>query len=261
MKSLKSVILLYVLFMKASVFAQDTVFVSHDKTTAIEFPVRIKMPLSMDGFTVTMANDHTLALRATRMKFAKTSLEVTNLDGVVHHFPVAYSYGRAGKLITIPADNQMTSPVKLNTVESITQSIAGDKKFNQIAHDKNSKIQSALGSIAISGDTFFYKIKLINNSNISYDIDFIRFYVRDLQRAKRTVTQEQEIHPVYTYGLETPSIGGKESGTFVFAINKFPITGDKALFVEVYEKNGGRHLYLKVKPKEIEKAKAFKVNH
>lgn len=264
MKSLKLVTLLSMMFMQAAVFAQDTIFISQDKTTAIEFPARIRIPGNTDGIMANMANDHTLALKAIKMGLAKTNLKVIDTDGITYHFPVAYSYGRAGKLIRISDHSSLLDkavPVQSNTVESISRSIAKDKKFNRVTHDKNGKIKSALGSIAISGNTFFYKIRLSNRSNISYDIDFIRFYVRDLKGAKRTVTQEQEIYPVYSYGMDNSSIAGKGSGTLVFAINKFTITGDKALFVEVYEKNGGRHLYLKVKQSDIQNAEIFKLNH
>ena len=264
MKSLKLVTLLSMMFMQAAVFAQDTIFICQDKTTAIEFPIGIKKPVNRDGITASMPNDHILALRAIKSGLTQTSLEVVNLEGVVYNFPISYSYGRAGKLTKIsgiPKHQDKTVPVQLNTVESISRSMTKDKRFNPVAHDKNGKIKSALGSIASSGNTFFYKIRLSNRSNISYDIDFIRFYVRDLKGAKRTVTQEQELFPVFSYGLENPSIAGKGSGTLVFAIEKFPITGEKALFVEVYEKNGGRHLYLKVKQSDIQNAEIFKLNH
>ena len=261
MKPLKLITLLCLCLVQAVVFAQDTIFVSHHKTTAIEFPTGIRNPVNTEGITANMTNDHTLALRATKTGLTERILEVVNLDGIVYHFPISYSYGRAGKLIRISESSEPEEkaiPVKVNAIESISQRIAKNKKFNRVTHDKNSKMKSALGSIAISENTLFYKIRLSNRSNISYDIDFIRFYVRDLTRAKRTVTQEQEIYPVGSYGLDTPGIEGKSSKTFVFAFNKFPITRDKALFVEVYEKNGGRHLYLKVKQKDIENARVIK---
>lgn len=262
MKLLKLTTLLCLCFVQAVVFAQDTVFVSFDKVTSIAFPSGIKDPINIEGDIIaTIVKDNTLSLRAAEKGFTETRIQLTTADGSVYDFPVVYSYGRAGKLIRIsegPRPEEKAIPVKVNAIESISQRIAKNKKFNRVTHDKNSKMKSALGSIAISGNTLFYKIRLSNRSNISYDIDFIRFYVRDLTRAKRTVTQEQEIYPVGSYGLDAPGIEGKSSKTFVFAFNKFPITRDKALFVEVYEKNGGRHLYLKVKQKDIENTRVIK---
>ncbi len=127
MKSLKLIALLSMMFMQASVFAQDTIFVSHDKTTAIEFPIGIKKPVNRDGIMANMPNDHTLALRAIKSGLIPTSLEVINVDGIVYNFPISFSYGRAGKVLRIPAYHKKAIPVQLNTMESISRSIVSKK--------------------------------------------------------------------------------------------------------------------------------------
>lgn len=156
---------------------------------------------------------------------------------------------------TLFVRNEQVIPAKANSIESICKSIAGSGHSFPVSRDKSSNMKSVLEDIVLSGNTIFYKIRLNNRSNSSYDIDFIRFYVRDLKRAKRTVSQEQEIHPVYSCGWAIPAIDRKERSTLVFAFNKFPIVRDQALFVEVYEKNGGRHLYLKVSQADIRNAR------
>ena len=95
---------------------------------------------------------------------------------------------------------------------------------------------------------------LVGRIRINYDLDFVRFYVRDLKTAKRTVTQEREIHPTHAVGATQNSIMAGGSGLYVFAFDKFPLAKGQALFTEIYEKNGARHLYLKVKAKENIKA-------
>ena len=157
----------------------------------------------------------------------------------------------------LPDHPVKTDFTKLSSIASITESIARNHNFYPVTRDKSSKIKSALGNIAISNNRLFYKIRINNRSNINYDIDFIRFYVRDLKRAKRTVSQEQEIYPVFSYGMDSPVINGMDSSTLVFAFNKFPVTRDKAFFIEIYEKNGGRHLYLKVRQANMEKARVI----
>lgn len=142
--------------------------------------------------------------------------------------------------------------------ERVSQKVAESRTFKVIHADRSSKVRSQFGGITIQDDHLFFKLKLNNRSNINYDVDFIRFYIRDLKTAKRTVTQEQELHPVYSYGLNDRTIEGKTSAIYVFALSKFPISKDQALFAEVYEKNGGRHLYLKARHKDIGKARAYK---
>jgi hypothetical protein len=147
--------------------------------------------------------------------------------------------------------------VKLNTAD-ISKLIADAPKANVVSRNKNNKVVSDLENITISGNELFYKLRIKNRSNIGLDVDFIRFYVRDLKTAKRTVTQEVEMIPVYTYGTSENAIHAKSSKVFVFAFEKFPLSTDKAFFIEVYERNGGRHQYLKVKPSDIFNARAHK---
>ncbi|WP_165870341.1 DUF4138 domain-containing protein [Albibacterium bauzanense] len=141
--------------------------------------------------------------------------------------------------------------------ENICKRIYGQRNFNKVDRDKSGKISAQLGGFQIRDNTLYYKVKIENRSNINYDIDFIRFYVRDLETAKRTVTQERELETVHSYGTGNNTVEGQHSEQYVFALDKFPITKDKALIMEVYEKNGGRHLYLKAKQSDIENASAI----
>ena len=92
-----------------------------------------------------------------------------------------------------------------------------------------------------------------NQSNINYDIDQLRFFIRDRKKAKRTATQEIEIGPLYVQN-DTPTIKGLSEQIFVFALPKFTIPDQKYLAVQFMEKNGGRHLELNVKDRKIIKA-------
>ena len=63
---------------------------------------------------------------------------------------------------------------------------------------------------------------------------------------KRTAIQETIIEPVRTYNYLT-SVNGKEEESTVFAFKKFTIPDKKQLVVELFEKNGGRHLRFVIK--------------
>lgn len=143
-------------------------------------------------------------------------------------------------------------------IEDICKKLDAMGEFNTNDRNKNGKASAQLGSFWVYENTLFYKLKVNNQSNIKYDVDFIRFYVGDLKTAKRSVSQEMELQPSYSYGNQDQTIDGQSSEQYVFALDKFPITKDKALFIEVYERNGGRHLYLKAKQADIEKAKAIR---
>lgn len=143
-------------------------------------------------------------------------------------------------------------------IDEITKKVFRNSVFHRISRDKNGKVKAKVGDIAVSDNTLYYKVRLINQSNINFDIDFIRFFIRDLNVAKRTVTQERKLTPVSSYGVFDRTIEGNTRGQFVFALEKFAIARDQALFIEIYEKKGGRHLYLKIKRSDIENARSVK---
>lgn len=136
----------------------------------------------------------------------------------------------------------------------LIQKIA-DARLKYIQSDDNGKVTVQLSKVLISGDSLFFKLHIVNKSNLNYQIDFIRFSVRDLKTSKRTVTQEQELYPIVFPSMDGNTLNAGASLNDVFVLKQFPISKTSALFIEVYEKSGSRHLYLKVKQKHILKAK------
>lgn len=255
MKNLK--FLLAICLLPFMSLAQDTVYVSQNKTTTIQFPSEIVTPISENAVDVQVKHGNLLLLKASDKQFQFASLTVNTKKGDVYKVPIAFSYGRAGRVNKIDTSNvkELVKIPKVNPLRTTSEQIVNTHKFKKIASDKDGKMAVELGEVTIVSDQLFFRLKIKNKSNINFDIDFIRFYVRDLKTAKRTVTQEQEITPKYSHGIENESVGGNTTHQYVFALDKFPMAKDKALYVEVYEKNGGRNLYLKVKQSEIEDGK------
>lgn len=123
-----------------------------------------------------------------------------------------------------------------------------------VTKDRNSRMSATLDGIYIGGDVLYFHVFLRNRSHIAFDIDFVRFYIRDRKVARRTVTQEREIPPLDMHGLERPRVEGNCGKTLVAALDKFTLADGKILAIEIYEREGGRHLYLNVRNRHIEKA-------
>lgn len=140
-----------------------------------------------------------------------------------------------------------------------TEHVAKLPTKGTVTKDRNSKMSALLHDIHIHDDVLYFRIGLHNASHIRFDIDFIRFYIRDKKIGKRTVTQEHEAMPLDIAGLlERPVIDGKCGKTVVAALDKFTLADKKIFIIEIYEKGGGRHLYLKVHNRHIENAKPIK---
>ncbi|MFD2164521.1 DUF4138 domain-containing protein [Paradesertivirga mongoliensis] len=259
MKALILIAVIIAAFIQQTAFGQDTIYVSHNKITAVQFPAAINGPVTSNGNLIAITKqDNILALKAAGVGFQETNFSIKTSDGQSYKFPVAFSYGRAGRFKTISLNTIAAPSRRKPSAYDLAESLVGTNKISSVASDKHHSVKSQIGDITISGDNLFYKLKIRNRSNINFDVDFIRFYVRDLKTAKRTVTQEQEIYPLYTHGTDNHTIEGKSSALYVFALSKFPLAKDKALFVEVYERDGARHQYLKITQRDIERAKASK---
>lgn len=147
----------------------------------------------------------------------------------------------------------------LEVVQSTTvPSTVADLKFSRLTKDNEGNIKAELNKVLIKEASFYFKLRISNRSSIPYDIDFIRFYIRDLKAAKRTVTQEEEVFPDAVLGQESASIAPAGRLMKIFRLNKFTLPDDKALFIELYEKNGARHMNLKVSRSDIENARTVK---
>ena len=259
MKTFKLLMLLGSLCFSELVQAQDTIYVSDSRTTAIEFPARISSPVNQNNLVAVVKDNNILTVKASK-DFSPSHISIKTEDGKDYHFPVAFSYGRAGRFYRL-SDPQVPEAVDVRRSTSVNESssnLARGRIRNIVTRDRKSQLKAKLGQISVSGNSLFYKVNIENGSNLAYDLDFVRFYVRDLKTAKRTVTQEQELYPMYAFGASQTTIAAKENASYVFTFKKFPLSKGQALFMEIYEKNGARHLYLKVKAKENRKAQIIR---
>lgn len=119
--------------------------------------------------------------------------------------------------------------------------------------DKTFGIRLKLNGLFIHDEIMLLRFNISNETNINYNIDQLRLYIRDQRKSKRTATQEIEISPVLVQN-NISKITGKSDNTIVFVVPKFTIPDKKFLAVQLMEKNGGRHLELHVKNKKIVKA-------
>ncbi|MBA4057614.1 MAG: hypothetical protein C0490_23065 [Marivirga sp.] len=115
------------------------------------------------------------------------------------------------------------------------------------------KIKFSLNGIYVDDDVIFYQVQIKNKSNINYDIQSLRFFIRDKQKLKRTASQEDELLPLYIRN-EISKINGRTSASVIYALQKFTIPNAKTLDIELFEKNGGRNLKLRIDNQTIVKA-------
>lgn len=236
--------------------------ITTNKTTNIIFPHAIigvdrgsKSLLAQKATGV----DNILQVKAATDTFVETNLSVITADGKLTSFIVRFNRSPIIlniSLIGSESERKISqSPERTNDAELSEFSKAAlksRKKFYNIFEGSHG-IKFELTGLFINNDILYFRVFFRNTSSINYDIDQLRFYIRDRKARKRTSIQEIEIKPIYVENKQT-SIAAHSQQNIVFALPKFTIPDGKNFFIQVMEKNGGRNYELKLSGRHIFKA-------
>jgi hypothetical protein len=243
-------------------FAQDTAYISRDKTTALFFKSAVKIiSKSTSDFDITQKEDALITIKALDTDFSPTKINVQEIGTAkIYRIPVEYSYGRAGRRIEVGGQPAMTVKViktsDYNYGAVVTQLATGKRK-DVVDHEKTGGVKAWVDKLSLAGNRVFFRLDIRNKSNLPYEIDFVRFYIRDLKTVARMATHEQEILPLITTLHKKTAIAHKQEIAKVFGFHRFSLSEDQALNIELYEKNGNRHLYLQIKQKDLDDLKTI----
>lgn len=119
------------------------------------------------------------------------------------------------------------------------------------------KFEMSLANLYVYQDYMFFVFDIKNFSNIDYDIDFLKCFQRDQKKMKNAIQQEIEINPVYLKDFSS-KITGKSENRFILAFRKFTIPDSKIFEIEMFEKEGGRHMQLSILNEYILSAQLLK---
>lgn len=243
----------------------DTVNVSFSMTTSMifEYPIVNVDRGSRDLIAQKVTDvENILQLKAGRPNLSETNLTVITGDGSLHHFYVSYSDHPETQVYRI---SERSMCARFHGSRTATEyEIAADRVLNHrssgsIVKDKGFRITFSVRGIYVHDDLLFLRVFVRNKSDIKYDIQSLRFFVRDRKNLKRTASQEIELRPLYVRN-ETKSVNGSGSADVVFVFQKFTIPGSKTLDIELFEKNGGRNLKLHIGNPAIIKAERLPIN-
>jgi hypothetical protein len=231
-----------------SAFGQpSSLAIATNKTTSLILPFTV---LHVDAGTkdvlVQKIADNILLVKAASENFPATNLSVVTADGNVYTFSVSYSPHPLKFVWHIAAQGK-------GTVAGYANGLLDNQRTMHGIHDRSYDVDAIVSGIYIKDDVIYYQLRLDNHGSIDYDIDLLKFYVRDKRKSKRTAVQETELTPLYVAG-NTKVIKANSSNAAVIALNKFTIPDAKYLAVQIMEKNGGRHLLLKVHNRNIIRA-------
>jgi len=231
---------------------KERIAVATTKTVSLIFPAHVQsIDRGSDHFIVQKAAANIVKVKAVKDSFPETNLTIITTDGKLYSLILEFS----------------TSPQRLIWHFGDSLSVKTEHPFKAMI-DQVKKTKSGIAGLKYSSgqvslqwlgwfiqeDKLFCKIKLTNRSSIGFDIDQFQFYIRDNQISKRTATQELLQQPHFISG-DTGTIKARGARVHVIVLDKFTIPDEKHFAIEVLERNGGRHLYLKIHNRQLMSAK------
>jgi len=252
--------------------------VCYDKTVHIIFPSAIKyVDLGSANLIAGKAGDTENVIRvksAVKGFETETNFSVICDDGSFFSFNVRYAdvpvklniemkdFIHDGDAVNRPNNAQEVYLKELGNesplmVRLIMKSIhSNDRQYLRHIGCRRFGIRYMLKGIYTHQNIMYFHTQIKNLSYVPYDIDFIRFKVIDKKIVKRTAIQETIMVPVRAYNYVT-RVGGQAIECTVFAFDKFTIPDDKTLWVEMFEKNGGRHQSFAIENSDLIRAKTI----
>lgn len=234
--------------------------IAYSKTTSIVFPFDVQsVDKGSRDILVQKARgvENILQIKAAVRNFEETNLTVVTSDGKLYDFTLCYQDDPNTLTHTFSDSKQVDFINYSDYKDNKKQIFYGAelayherKKVNY--SEKQSGITLAVTGIYIHNDLMQYRIKITNDTDISYDIDQFRFFIRDQKKVKRTASQELELIAILAYKFRE-HVPGKSEVQFVYVLPKFTIPDNKNLIVEMIEKSGGRHLQLVLKNNKTDK--------
>lgn len=257
--------------------------ISDRKTTHIIFPAAIKeFDAGTDYVLAQVPETVTNVLRVKANPKAtafcrpdsgrETNMTVMTTDGGFYSFLIRYQ--EEPEILNINMANNLTADeytsrtLGINQATAITFAIAPSrpdgptlsesdmqhqcervderKSFIRNIGASSMRMTNLLTGIYVGDKVMYLQFTLRNDSQIDYEPDFLKFYVRDKQVIKRMAAQEIELKP-YGHYPDTPRLlRSKSEYKLVYALPLTTLHQEKVLDVELYEKNGGRHLRFQV---------------
>lgn len=245
--------------------------VTFEKTVHLIFPAAIRyVDLGSQNIIAGKADDAENVLRvkaAVREFETETNMSVICEDGSFYVFSVKYAdepkklsiemkdflAPTEGRLPSNRADIYFKelgseSPILVKLImKSIYQN---DKRTIKHVGAKQFGMRFLLRGLYAHNGLLYFHVRMDNESNMPYAVDFITFKVVDKKVAKHTAIQERILQPLRAFH-QVMWIGAGRSERIVFALEQFTLSEDKQLEVTLYERNGSRTLTFYVEPEDL----------
>lgn len=124
-----------------------------------------------------------------------------------------------------------------------------------IREEKNLRLSVQLNNVYVMSDYIFLDMTFINNSNLGYDIEALKFSVEDKQIHKATNNQSIEMTPIFQLNAQKYF---RKNFRNIYVFKKFTYPNSKVMMIRMIEEQlSGRTLEMKINYSDILKADTF----
>ncbi len=239
--------------------------ITTNKTTHIIFPSKVVyVDVGNQSVIVDKADniENIIRVKATDIFTEETTITVIDDTGEYYSFLANFNQNPQKLSINIASNREADLNFAeknglLKTMDALEEKDVSEVKFqaNKV-YEKRSyikhlemhryKVNFEVNGIYYKNNLFYLSISIENNSFIPYEVNFIKMYVKDREKVRRTSYQELEVKSLYQTNNELIKVAEKQKIKAVLVIPKLTITSDKIFYIECIEKAGGRHLNIEM---------------
>lgn len=177
---------------------------------------------------------------------------------VYRNHPV-YQYNTQSNIQIQPEDMQPLEfpKMKLSNMElrKLAMEIITKKAKKPLREVNNLKLAMKLNNVYVMSDYIFLDVSFENKTNLSYDIEGIKYSIEDKKIYKATNNQSIELKPVYQLHKPTHF---KKSFRNIYIFKKFTYPNSKVMKIRLLEEQlSGRTIEMKIKYSDILNADTF----
>lgn len=114
----------------------------------------------------------------------------------------------------------------------------------------------SIKGIYIRDNKMFFRLEIDNSSNIVYDLEQIIFYVTAIKKKKAVTNEQLEYRPIYIYN-NVDKVEPKQHIETIYCFEKFTISPEKQLMIDIIERNGERNMRLPIQTNMIMAAQSI----
>lgn len=146
------------------------------------------------------------------------------------------------------------------TLQDLSKEVANKGNVVPEIGESTQKMKYFLNGIYVKGDYLFFRVNVINEGNVKYDLGYEGFFINDKKNkgTKKTPTQPEPMKPLFIYNDEVKSVDKKEEVSKIYVFEKFTLEQKKVFTIEFWEDGKGqRKVELIIPPDKLLSAKTI----